>query len=387
MEKRSKKNYLITGGAGFIGANFLKFLLRCDPNVRGDVVVLDKLTYAGNLSSIAKELDREDVHFVRGDVSDVVLLEEIFRNYDIDIVVNFAAESHVDKSIENASVFLRTNVLGTQCLLDASMRSWKKGLSATGYPEYYDGKKFIQISTDEVYGFLPIDYPQAVSTELVFENAQGDAVHRKIKTFGKDSFDERTPLNPSSPYAASKASADIMALSYAKTYKFPLNITRCSNNYGPYQHPEKLIPLTVTHLIRGEKIPVYGDGKQVRDWIYVDDHCRAIFSVIQEGKIGEIYNVGGLGELQNIEVVRRIFEQYAALSFLGRSTSFEGYVSYVRDRLAHDLRYAVDIRKISSLGFQPSITFDVGIKETVSWYIEHTSWSESLKNKEINDNR
>jgi len=319
-------NVLVTGGAGFIGSNFVRYMLREHEDVR--IVNLDLLTYAGNLDNLRDVEGHPRYTFVRGDIGDRKLIEKIWQSHHIDVVVNFAAESHVDRSIQNPGAFVETNVLGTQVLLDAAKR--------------HGVQKFVQISTDEVYGTL------------------GD----------EGSFTEETPLKPNSPYSASKASADLLVRSYHETYGLPVNITRCSNNYGPYQYPEKLIPLMIIRAMRDETLPVYGDGRNVRDWLHVEDHCAAVDLVIRQGKPGEVYNIGGHNEHRNIDIVKRI------LTLLGKS---ESLIDYVEDRLGHDYRYAIDPTKITQeLGWRSRYAFDVGLAETVAWYQANRSWWDRL---------
>ncbi len=323
---------LITGGAGFIGSNFIRFLLRDRPTI--PVVNLDKLTYAGNLENLAglEDLAGTNYRFVRGDIADSKILEEIWTRNSIDTVINFAAESHVDRSIESAEDFIRTNINGTLILLEAAR---KRGV-----------KRFLQISTDEVYGSLG--------------------------PTGK--FVETTPLAPRSPYSASKASADLLSLAFFETYQMPVLITRCSNNYGPYQFPEKLIPLMISNALEDKPLPVYGDGLQVRDWIHVEDHCRALLRVLEKGKPGEVYNVGGDSEKPNIEIVKLI------LAALGKP---ESLIKYVADRPGHDRRYAIDFSRIErELGWRPRVNFAQGIKDTINWYVKNKSWWGRIKSGE-----
>ena len=363
------KTYLVTGAAGFIGANFLKYLLGKEPEAR--VVVLDLLTYAGYLGTIAEDIDNEHCFFVKGDICDRDLVRSLFSQYNFDTVVNFAAESHVDRSIENPQLFLQTNILGTQNLLDAAREAWVTGRDAQGYPTWQEGVRFHQVSTDEVYGSL-----------------------------GKDGFfTEDTPLCPHSPYSASKTSADHIVCAYRDTFHMPVSITRCSNNYGPYQFPEKLIPLVINNILAGKKIPVYGKGENIRDWLYVEDHCKAILLVINEGKAGSIYNVGGHNERQNIQIVRLIIKTIHDImqaepqfrSLLKRQDkgadgqtdiswiNEQELVTYVKDRLGHDLRYGIDPSKIKAdLGWYPETTFEVGIVKTIRWNLEHHDWIEAV---------
>ncbi len=363
------KTYLVTGAAGFIGANFLKYLLVKEPDVR--VVVLDLLTYAGYLGTIADDIDDERCFFVKGDICDRELVGGLFAQYGFDTVVNFAAESHVDRSIENPQLFLQTNILGTQNLLDAARAAWVTGRDAQGYPTWREGVRFHQVSTDEVYGSL-----------------------------GKDGFfTEDTPLCPHSPYSASKTSADHIVCAYRDTFHMPVSITRCSNNYGPYQFPEKLIPLVINNILEGKKLPVYGKGENIRDWLYVEDHCKAILLVINEGKDGCIYNVGGHNERQNIQIVRLIIKTIHDImeaepqfrSLLKRQDkgadgqtdiswiNEQELVTYVKDRLGHDLRYGIDPSKIKAdLGWYPETTFETGIVKTIRWNLEHHDWIEAV---------
>lgn len=323
------KKLLVTGGAGFIGGNFIHFLLSERPEV--EVVCLDALTYAGNLETLKSAFKNKRFGFVHGSITDRALVYDLFDKERFDCVVNFAAESHVDRSIENPEVFLTTNVLGTQVLLDACNK--------------YGIERFHQVSTDEVYGDLPLDRPDL-------------------------SFDENYPIKASSPYSASKASADLLVLAYYRTFSTPVTISRCSNNYGPYQFPEKLIPLMISKALNDELLPVYGLGLNVRDWLYVDDHCRAINAVIEKGRVGEVYNIGGHSEKANIDVVKTILEK------LGKPSEL---INFVKDRPGHDRRYAINAGKISSeLGWAPSMTFDEGIEAVISWYLDNRTWWEKI---------
>lgn len=324
---------LVTGGAGFIGCNFVYYMLNKHPDYQ--IVCLDALTYAGNLRSLDEAMKNPAFRFIKGSIADKELVNSLFEEEKFDVVVNFAAESHVDRSIENPFIFLETNVMGTACLLDASKK--------------YGVKRFHQVSTDEVYGDLPLD---------------------RLDLF----FTEDLPLTTSSPYSASKASADLLTLAFHRTYGLPVTISRCSNNYGPYQFPEKLIPLMIVRAQEDQSLPVYGQGLNVRDWLYVEDHCKAIDMIIHNGRVGEVYNVGGHNERQNIEVVKTI------LRSLGKP---ESLITYVKDRAGHDLRYAIDPTKITSeLGWEPETAFDDGMKKTISWYLDNTAWMDEIKSGE-----
>jgi dTDP-glucose 4,6-dehydratase len=307
------------------------------------LVNLDALTYAGNLENL-RELEGDPHYiFVKGDIADRALVSRLFATFDFDSVVNFAAESHVDRSILEPEIFLRTNVIGTQCLLDSAREAWQTGKDALGYPEYREGVKFLQVSTDEVYGAL------------------GEV----------GMFTEETPLAPNSPYSASKASADMVVRAYGNTFHLPVNITRCSNNYGPYQFPEKLIPLMIGNALEGAPLPVYGDGMQVRDWLHVADHCSAIDAVLTKGRDGEVYNIGGNNERANIDIVRLI------LKALEKD---ERLIAHVEDRLGHDRRYAIDNNKITTeLGWSPVYTFERGMAETIDWYLNHREWLDRVR--------
>lgn len=373
MTTRSNK-YLITGGAGFIGANFVKYLLgKYGDNV--SLTVVDALTYAGNLATIAQEISRPNVEFVKADIRDRQAMAELVARTDPDFIVNFAAESHVDRSITNPAVFLETNILGTQTMLDAAKNAW---LGPDG--SWKAGKKFLQISTDEVYGALPIDFDSPQPLPLSPDLAHIAGGRTDLKTYGKGLFTEDTPLAPRSPYSASKASADMICLAYAETYGMPVNITRCSNNYGPWQFPEKLIPLLVKNITEGRELPVYGKGLNVRDWLYVDDHCAAIDTVLLNGLPGEVYNIGGLNEQQNIDIVRIVIEIVAEM--LGTEPRYD-LIRYVRDRAGHDLRYAIDPSKTArELGWYPTVPFSEGIRDTVRWYLDNRDWTDSVTSGE-----
>ncbi|WZL73638.1 dTDP-glucose 4,6-dehydratase [Clostridiaceae bacterium 35-E11] len=338
------KKLLVTGGAGFIGSNFIKYILAKYTDYK--IVNLDALTYCGNLENLKDIENNVNYRFIKADITDAKVVNRLFEEEKFDYVINFAAESHVDRSIEDPEIFIKTNVLGTQVLLDAAKKSWQIAKDEVGYPIYKEGVKYLQVSTDEVYGAL-----------------------------GKTGmFTETTPLAPNSPYSASKTGADMLVRAYGETFKFPMNITRCSNNYGPYQFPEKLIPLMIANCLNEKELPVYGDGMQIRDWLHVKDHCSAIDTVLHKGKLGEIYNIGGNNEKANIEIVKLIIKT------LGKS---ENLIKYVKDRLGHDRRYAIDNTKITTeLGWEPSYTFEQGMKETIQWYLDHKDWWEKIRSGE-----
>ena len=385
------KTYLVTGAAGFIGTNFVKYMLeKYGKSIR--IIVLDKLTYAGNIENIQEEIDSKKIDFVKGDICNRELVEDIFSRYEIDYVVNFAAESHVDRSISNPQIFLETNILGTQNLLEVSKKFWSIGKDENGYPVYKERKKFLHISTDEVYGSLSKDYTEAkelVLNDRVKKVAEG---RKNLKTYGDKFFTEETPLDPRSPYSASKTSSDMIVRAYAETYKFPMNITRCSNNYGPYQFPEKLIPLIIKNILEGKKLPVYGDGSNVRDWLYVKDHNKAVDMVINNGRLGEVYNIGGFNEERNINIVKLTIDTIAKIMkeepeyrrVLKTDVTKISYdlISYVQDRLGHDARYAIDPEKIViELGWYPETSFDEGIEQTIRWYLDNQEWIEKVLSK------
>ena len=381
------KTYLVTGAAGFIGANYLKYILKKYEGKEDiKVIVVDALTYAGNLGTIREELKNTKVKFEKVDIRDRKEVERIFSENDVDYVVNFAAESHVDRSIENPQIFLETNILGTQNLLENAKKAWTVSKGENGYPVYRDGVKYLQVSTDEVYGSLSKDYEKAI--ELVIEDEKVKNVVKNrtnLKTYGDKFFTEKTPLDPRSPYSASKAGADHIVLAYGETYKMPITITRCSNNYGPYHFPEKLIPLMIKNVLEGKKLPVYGKGNNVRDWIYVEDHCKGIDLVLREGKEGEIYNIGGFNEEQNINIVKLVIDilkeeitnndEYRKVLKTDLDNINYNLITYVQDRLGHDMRYAINPSKIATdLGWYPETDFETGIRKTVKWYLENQEW-------------
>lgn len=331
---------LVTGGAGFIGSNFVIRMAKKYPDYR--IINLDALTYAGNLDNLKGMDDNSNYIFVKGDICDSDLIDKLFEQYNPDYVVNFAAESHVDRSITDPQIFLKSNIMGTQVLLDACKKNWIDS-------EKFATNKYVQVSTDEVYGSL---------------GAEGY-------------FTETTPLSPNSPYSASKASADMFVRAYHETFGLNVNITRCSNNYGPYQFPEKLIPLMISNALEDKALPVYGDGMNIRDWLYVEDHCRAIEMVMHNGKPGEVYNVGGHNEKANIEIVKIILKE------LGKP---ESLINYVKDRPGHDRRYAIDAAKIKKeLGWEPTVMFDQGIKLTIKWYLDNLDWTSKIRSGEYKE--
>lgn len=342
------KTYLVTGGAGFIGANFVHYMFeKYNDNIK--IINVDALTYAGNLENLKGIENEKNYEFIKADICDKEKMEEIFKSNDIDYVVNFAAESHVDRSIQNPEIFVQSNVIGTLVLLNLAKKYWEQ---EDGFKQ---GKKFLQVSTDEVYGSLEDE---------------------------SEFFYETTPLDPHSPYSASKASADLLVKSYIDTYKFPANITRCSNNYGPYQFPEKLIPLMINNCLEGKNLPIYGDGKNVRDWLYVKDHAKAIDMVINDGKLGNVYNVGGHNEKKNIDIVNIILETLQEIlpnDDIRKQHINENLITYVEDRKGHDRRYAIAPDKIKEeIGWYPETCFDEGIKLTIKWYLENDAWMKNV---------
>lgn len=329
------KTILVTGGAGFIGSNFIHYLLKNTEEY--SIINLDKLTYAGNLANLGKSIEIDSRYkFIHGDICNQDVVDTIFNEYKPDFVVNFAAESHVDRSIIYPNLFVETNILGTSVLLNSAKKSWNSNI---------DGNRFLQVSTDEVYGTLPEDEPDT-------------------------KFTEQTPIQPHSPYSASKASADLLVQSYFDTFGMPVVTTRCSNNYGPFQFPEKLIPLMINNAVSNKPLPVYGDGLNIRDWLFVDDHCSAILTVLEKGKLGEVYNIGGNNEIKNIDIVKSIID------YLGKPLDL---IKYVKDRPGHDRRYAIDATKIKNeLGWTPAFTFEQQIKYTIDWYLQNKKWIEDI---------
>jgi len=380
------KTYLVTGAAGFIGANYLKYILSKYKNEEIKVIVVDILTYAGNLGTIAEEIKDERVTFEKVDIRDQKEIARIFSENEVDFVVNFAAESHVDRSIENPQIFLETNILGTQNLLENAKKAWTIAKDENGYPVYKDGVKYLQVSTDEVYGSLSKDYDTAIDLIIDDEKVKKVVKNRtNLKTYGKNFFTEKTSLDPRSPYSASKASADHIVIAYGETYKMPINITRCSNNYGPYHFPEKLIPLMIKNVLEGKKLPVYGKGDNVRDWLYVEDHCKGIELVLRNADAYQIYNIGGFNEEQNINIVKLVIDilkeeiesndEYKKVLKTDLQNINYDLITYVQDRLGHDMRYAIDPSKIArDLGWYPETDFETGIRKTVKWYLEHQNW-------------
>ena len=380
------KTYLVTGAAGFIGANYLKYILNKYKKEEIKVIIVDVLTYAGNLGTITEEIKDERVTFEKVDIRDQKEIARIFSENEIDFVVNFAAESHVDRSIENPQIFLETNILGTQNLLENAKKAWTVSKDENGYPVYREGVKYLQVSTDEVYGSLSKDYDTAIDLVIDDEEVKKVVKNRtNLKTYGKNFFTEKTSLDPRSPYSASKASADHIVIAYGETYKMPINITRCSNNYGPYHFPEKLIPLMIKNVLEGKKLPVYGKGDNVRDWLYVEDHCKGIDLVLRNADIYEIYNIGGFNEEQNINIVKLVIDilkeeienndEYKKVLKTDLQNINYDLITYVQDRLGHDMRYAIDPSKIArDLGWYPETDFETGIRKTVKWYLEHQNW-------------
>jgi len=365
-----KRSILITGGAGFIGSHVVRLFIKKYPDYR--IVNLDKLTYAGNLANLKDVENESNYTFVKADICDFPKMQEVLAQYRIDGIIHLAAESHVDRSIKDPFTFACTNVMGTLTLLQAAKLYWES------LPEKYEGKRFYHISTDEVYGALELTHPEGI--EPPFTTTASSSEHHLA--YGKEFFYEDTKYNPHSPYSASKASSDHFVRAFHDTYGMPTIVTNCSNNYGPYQFPEKLIPLFINNIRHRKPLPVYGKGENVRDWLYVEDHARAIDLIFHKGKVSETYNIGGFNEWKNIDLIKVLIETVDRL--LGNP---EGYsldlITYVTDRAGHDLRYAIDSSKLQrELGWEPSLQFEEGIEKTVQWYLDHQAWMDNITSGE-----
>ena len=364
-----KRNILITGGAGFIGSHVVRLFVNKYPDYR--IVNLDKLTYAGNLANLKDIEDKPNYTFVKADIADLDEMSRIVKEYKIDGIIHLAAESHVDRSIKDPFTFARTNVMGTLALLQAAKEYWES------LPEQYDGKRFYHISTDEVYGALELTNPEGVPAPFTTNASSEDDM-----AYGTEFFLETTKYNPHSPYSASKASSDHFVRAYHDTYGMPTIVTNCSNNYGPYQFPEKLIPLFINNIRHRKPLPVYGKGENVRDWLFVEDHARAIDLIFHEGKIADTYNIGGFNEWKNIDLIKVIIKTVDKL--LGNPEGFsDELITFVTDRLGHDMRYAIDSRKLQrELGWEPSLQFEEGIEKTVRWYLDNQDWMDNITSGE-----
>ena len=364
-----KRNIIITGGAGFIGSHVVRLFVNKYPDYR--IINVDKLTYAGNLANLKDIEDKPNYVFVKADICDFDIMLQLMKQYEVDGIIHLAAESHVDRSIKDPFTFAHTNVMGTLSLLQAAKLIWEET------PSRYEGKRFYHISTDEVYGALTMNHPEGI--EPPFKTAASSEGH---KAYGDDFFYETTKYNPHSPYSAAKASSDHFVRAYHDTYGMPTIVTNCSNNYGPYQFPEKLIPLFINNIRHGKPLPVYGKGENVRDWLYVEDHARAIDLIFHEGKIAETYNIGGFNEWKNIDLIKVMIRTVDRI--LGNPEGHSlGLITYVTDRLGHDARYAIDSTKLQKeLGWEPSLQFEEGIEKTVRWYLENQEWMDNVTSGE-----
>lgn len=364
-----KRNILITGGAGFIGSHVVRLFVNRYPDY--NIVNLDKLTYAGNLANLKDIANKPNYTFVKADIADIDEMRRVIREYEIDGIIHLAAESHVDRSIKDPFIFARTNVMGTLSLLQAAREYWESR------PDGYEGKLFYHISTDEVYGALELTHPEGVPAPFTTKASSEDDM-----AYGTEFFIETTKYNPHSPYSASKASSDHFVRAYHDTYGMPTIVTNCSNNYGPYQFPEKLIPLFINNIRHGKPLPVYGKGENVRDWLFVEDHVRAIDVIFHKGKVAETYNIGGFNEWKNIDLIKVIIKTVDHL--LGNPEGHSlSLITFVTDRLGHDMRYAIDSRKLQSeLGWEPSLQFEEGIEKTVRWYLDNQDWLDNVTSGE-----